>query len=301
MIWIIVLVCSQGEIMRIPRYWAKGDYAGVNQQGKDRAFSAWGWSFNSLSEAKDEARARARRVFDALSSDRDLNSYDYLEHPLREEIVDTLGANDEERAIVTRNRYGALVLNCREVCFADVDFPEAKPLGMLETLRLLFSARRRQEKAQAVEQACIDKVRAWSERHPERSLRLYQTAAGLRLLFTDRAYDPVSQEVSDLLAELESDALYKKLTLKQGCFRARLTPKPWRCGCRRPPNRYPWDSQDAERKYRAWQQAYEAKSQAYATCCFLETLGNASLKAPFADIVSLHDQFTCRDGNTKLA
>lgn len=287
--------------MRIPRYWAKEDYSGVNRQGKDRAFSAWGWSFNSLGEARDAARARARRVFDALSSSRDRSAYDYLEYPLREEIVDTIGSEGQESTIITRNRYGALVLNCRDVCFVDVDFPKVKSPGMFEALRLLFSARRRQAQAQAVAQTGIDKVKAWSQRHPERSFRLYRTAAGLRLLFVDRTYDPVSGEVSDLLTALGSDTLYQKLTLKQECFRARLTPKPWRCGCRRPPNRYPWDTADAERRYRAWQQDYEAKSEGFSICRFLEALGPVPTEAPFADIVSLHDRFTCQDGNAKLA
>lgn len=287
--------------MRVPKYWAKEDYTGTDRQGKDKSFSAWGWSFQSLGEARDEAKARARRIFDALTSARDLNAYDYLECPLREEIVDAIGPEGQEEAIITRNRYGALVLNCRDVCFADVDFAPAKPRGILETLRLLFSSKRRQEQAQAVEQASIDKVRAWSQRHPERCFRLYRTAAGLRLLFLDRAYDPVSEEVSDLLTELESDALYKRLTFKQACFRARLTPKPWRCGCERPPNRYPWPTEEAEREYRAWQQAYEAKAKDYATCYFLETLGHVPSEEPFAGIISLHDRFACQDADTELA
>ena len=218
--------------MRIPRYWARGNHAGVDRRGQETAFWAWGWSFNSLTQAKEEAKARAKRIFDALTSGRSPDSYDYLEYPLREEIVDSIGPDGEEAAIVTRNRYGALVLNCRAICFADVDLPEVKSTGLLEALILLFSARRRREKARAIEQAGIERIRAWSECHPENSFRLYRTAAGLRLLFTDRDYDPVSEEASNLLRELGSDALYMKLTLRQECFRARLTPKPWRCGCR---------------------------------------------------------------------
>ncbi|MHC4354521.1 MAG: hypothetical protein ACYS0H_17595 [Planctomycetota bacterium] len=287
--------------MRIPRYWARGSHAGVDPRGQEQVFRAWGWSFNSLAGAKEEARARARRIFDALTGGRKPDSYDYLEYPLREEIVDSIGPTGEETAIVTRNRYGALVLNCRAICFADVDFPQVKSTGVLDALFLLFSAQRRRERARELQEASIEKIRAWSERHPERSFRLYRTAAGLRLLFTDQGYDPVSEEVSNLLGELGSDPLYKRLTLKQECFRARLTAKPWRCGCRRPPNRYPWETTDAERRYRAWQKEYEAKSREYVTCCFLETFGGSFSGVPFSDIVNLHDQYTCRSGNAKLA
>jgi hypothetical protein len=57
-----------------------------------------------------------------------------------------------------------------------------------------------------------------------------------------------------------SDPLYSRLTAKQECFLARLTPKPLRCGCKRPSSLYPWDTPDQERAYRCWQAKYEAKA-----------------------------------------
>ncbi len=287
--------------MRIPQYWAKENYTGVNRKGRELSFWAWGWSFNSLTGAKEEAKVRAKRILDAIANGGNPDSYDYLENPLREEIMDSVGPSGKEMAIVTRNRYGSLVLNCQSICFVDVDFPKVQTNGMLDTLLLLFSPKRRLEKTRIVQQDCIGNIKAWSQDHPKRSFRLYQTAAGLRLLFTDKSYDPVSDEVSNLLGDLGSDPLYRKLTLKQECFRARLTPKPWRCGCNRPPNRYPWETPDAEHKYRRWQHKYEAKSKGYATCSFLETFGDPLQDESFSEIVSLHDQFTCRDGKVVLA
>ena len=287
--------------MRIPPYWANESHSGVDRQGNPCDYRAWGWSFASLAAAAEEAKARAKRIFDALTSDKTPDSYAYQEHPSREEIVDSVGPQGDETLIITRNRYGALVLNCSSVCFVDIDFPEVKSTGFLDALCLLFSARRRQERARAVRQTTVEQVRSWAQCHPARSFRMYQTAAGLRLLFVDRQYDPASQEVADLFRELGSDPLYAKLTLRQQCFRARLTPKPWRCGCKTPPNRYPWEAPDAERVYRAWQEDYERKSQGYGICRLLETLGNCSPDETIDGIVRLHDEYSCGSDHAELA
>jgi len=288
-------------IMRIPKYWAKAEQSGADHRGRPVLFRIWGWSFDSLAEASRHAGARARSICDLVTTGEKRDAYDYLEHPLREEIVQSVGAPGEESAIITRNRYGALVLNCRSVCFADVDHERAGSDGIVAALRCLFSSRRRREKAQASRQATAQRVRDWFHHHPDRSCRVYETAAGLRLLFTDRHYDPVSEEVSRLLVDLGSDALYRRLTLRQECFRARLSPKPWRCGCRQPPNRYPWEHAEDERRYRAWQQAYEAKAQQYAVCRLLEVLGNGPVDEDLAGLVQLHDQYACRPDGVQLA
>lgn len=287
--------------MKIPAHWTKGAHTDVDPHGRQRTVSVWGWSCESLAKARQHAEARARRAFDRWTSGAKADSYDYLEHPLREEIVQALGPAGEPHAVITRNRYGALVLNTAAVCFVDVDFPAAQPAGLLDGLRLLFSARSRQERAASSQQATLQAVKDWAGRNRGRSFRLYQTAAGLRLLFTDRLYQPDSAETTRLLDELGSDELYRRLTLKQECFRARLTPKPWRCGCRRPPNRYPWESTQAERKYRQWQENYERKSSGYGVCRLLEVFGPGAEDAAIREVLRVHDEQACREGEARLA
>lgn len=51
---------------------------------------------------------------------------------------------DKDVAIVTRNRYGALVLNAASVLFVDVDYPKIKPSGLWDALVLPFSQSRRE-------------------------------------------------------------------------------------------------------------------------------------------------------------
>jgi len=287
--------------MKIPPYWNKGAHTDVDAKGKKHTFCVWGWSFDSLAKAKEHASSRARQALDAWMAGSRRDSYDYLDHPLKEEIVQAVGPKGQETAVITRNRYGALVLNAASVCFVDVDFPRASSRGLLDGLLCLFSSSRRQARASADQQASLQSIRDWAKRNPRRSFRLYQTAAGLRLLFTDRLYDPTSDEVRRLLEELGSDPLYRRLTLKQDCFRARLTPKPWRCGCRRPPIPYPWDSPAAEQDYRAWQRQYEARCGAYGVCRLVEEVGAPIAADPIAAVIHLHDQHACRGPEAKLA
>ena len=298
--------------MRIPPHWAKQDCTTEDQRGKELRFWAWGWSFESVAAALVDAKARAQRICDHFAGGTRPDTYSYLEHPLREEIVETFTHDDAEAAVITRNRYGCLVLNTPTVCFVDVDYPPAKrgaaSGGLLAALLGLFSAQKRQERAavaaaaaSAIQQATLDGVRQWFARHPERAFRVYQTAAGLRLLFTDGVYDPKSPAVASLLNELGSDPLYRRLTLKQESFRARLTPKPWRCGCRRPPLGYPWEQPEDEQTYRRWQENYERAAQAFGTCRFVEALGAGASNDLIERVVALHDQYTCGAGDMALA
>ena len=287
--------------MRIPRYWERESCSGVDRKGKPLMFRVWGWSFENPAEARKNAAERARRVFERARSGEPVDSYDYLEHPLREEVVDSVKYGSDEIAVITRNGYGALVLNCASVCFVDVDFPKAGFPGLVEAIILLFSRRRRQLRVEAARDNTLRQVQDWAERNPDRSFRLYRTAAGLRLLFTDRLYQPTSNEIATLLRDLGSDLLYRRLTEKQECFRARLTPKPWRCGCPRPPTRYPWLDADAERAYRQWQHDYEMKSDGYATCELLQAFGDGSCEGGIDTIISVHDEYTCREPEAGLA
>ena len=104
-----------------------------------------------------------------------------------------------------------------------------------------------------------------------------------------------------LLEELGSDTLYRRLTEKQACFRARLTAKPWRVGCNRPPNRYPWKDADAEIKYRKWQRDYEAKCGAYGICELVEVFGKGCGHEKINAVVALHDKHTCGKTAAPLA
>ncbi len=286
--------------MRIPPYWTKGTYTGRDRKGKEHTFKAWGWSFTDLSAAQEEAEARAKLIFDRVTGDTD-DWYEYLESPLREEILESFKQGEDEIAVITRNRYGALILNSASVCFADVDFPGPRSRGLMDAILLFFSRTRRLERMRVLRDATFQTVRDWAKNNPQRSFRLYRTYAGLRLLFTDGLYDPTSTETAELLESLGSDSLYRKLTEKQECFRARLTPKPWRCGYIAPRQGYPLGDAESDKADREWERGYEEKITGYVACDLVEELGSGVLDARTSTIVDIHDRYACGEAGARLA
>ena len=280
--------------MRIPPYWQRGTYTDIDDKGNQRSFVAWGWSFKSQQEAEREGQDRARRIFQHFVYGSTLERYAYSENPLREEIISQIQGGKDDVAVITRNRYGALVLNSASVLFADIDFPEQKSKGLFKKM---FGGK---DDTPDVKAATLQQVKSWATAHPNTPFRIYRTYAGLRLLFTGQIYQAGTQETDELLASLGCDPLYRHLTRKQESFRARLTPKPWRCNCPNPPNRFPWDTPTAEQKYRQWEQTYASKIQSYATCELIEVMGSEPTIDEIQQVIQQHDRVAVRS-NLPLA
>ena len=80
--------------------------------------------------------------------------------------------------------------------------------------------------------SAIAKVENWTRNNPDWGWRIYRTRAGLRLLATHALFDPEAAASDGVFDALGADPLYRQLCKTQKCYRARLTPKPWRCGIR---------------------------------------------------------------------
>ena len=278
--------------MRIAPYWARAVYPPDRPDG----FVAYGWSFQSPDEARRVAAERAQWVHERVTGGDAPRAYEYAERPIREEIIERLGGDGADAAIITRNRYGALVLNTARVLFADLDFPPPRARGLLDALRLLLPGRRA-ARLRAVQAETRARVEQWLEQRRMRQYRLYRTRAGLRLILTNQLYDPGAAETVRLLGELQSDPLYVRLTQSQACFRARLTPKPWRCQCDKPPVIYPWRDDAEERLLRDWEATYAARASGYATCELLHQDGTPADEC-IAQVVTVHDQHACGGSGT---
>ena len=114
----------------------------------------------------------------------------------------------------------------------------------------------------------------------------------MRVLVTHALFDPTSEETVSLLASIGSDPLYVQLCKMQQCFRARLTPKPWRMDYQEKMPRWPRQGPEEQSRFEEWQ-TYYAKFQApYATCKFLGTMGPAIVHPQAATIIELHDKMT---------
>src|SRR6185437_11448436 len=105
--------------MKIPRFWARSESQSAGRGQPPLAVGCWKWSDVSVEEARRLADARALELGRILREGRPLDRYLYGEQPLREEVIRTI---QPEVAVITRNRYGALVLNAARAMFIDVDF-----------------------------------------------------------------------------------------------------------------------------------------------------------------------------------
>jgi hypothetical protein len=276
--------------MNFPQFWARG---------RSGDFFAWRWSATSLAEAQtlaDQAAASIAERFRRNDTLRRGGGY-YPNHPFREQILqefkDTAGGT---AALVTRNSYGCLVLNTARVMFVDIDVPEPKTPTLFQKLFGKTPAA-----PTVTQESALAKVEQWSRSNPEWGWRIYRTRAGLRLIATQGIFDATSADVARILDALGADPLYRKLCQTQKCFRARLTPKPWRCGVFSKPARWPYLDAKAEKKFERWETQYKSYSGSWATCEFIRHTGHATVHPEVDTIIKLHDE-ACRVGsNLKLA
>ncbi len=281
--------------MKIYRYWNKVAVP-VDIQGESRIIACHGWSDTSLADAAQRAREIAERCARAVERGGKKEHYAYLDRPIREEIIKEITRDGRRTAVITRNSYGSLILNTAEALFVDIDYlPEGLGIRLRRfLLKLMGKPIPRQD------EGILSLVHGIVEEQRGMGLRVYRTANGFRCLVTNRTYDPVSQEVSDLLERFGGDPLYSRLCKSQECFRARLTPKFWRCQVPRPPSRFPWANPEEEARYRDWELTYQERTNFFATCMYVAKFGSTKVHESIRPIVSLHDRYACT-GAEKLA
>ncbi len=275
--------------MNFPTFWAKGERHG---------FICWRWSERSLDEAKSLAVQAAQKLADRFAAGDVPPKHGgyYPDRPLREQVLSEIkNASGGRAAVVTRNSYGCHVLNTARVMFVDVDLPEPKPAGLFK--RLFGGAA-----APVVTQdEVVAKVENWTRDNPGAGWRIYRTRAGLRLLATHDVFDPETAASDSVFDALGADPLYRRLCKTQKCYRARLTPKPWRCGLRRKPERWPWPDARAEKSFQRWEAQYQSCSFNWATCELVQTVGTREIHPEVQLILGLHDQKTRVDSKLALA
>ena len=269
--------------MHIPKIWKKASAEAQGQDEQSLALVAWGWG-DDAAQAEREAKGKLARLLERVRRGEPFpDKYAYGSRPLREEILETVG-DGEPRAILTRNRYGATILNAARLLFLDVDLPEDGGDGGL--LGRLFNKGK-------PEDAALAKLRDALNNAGKGRFRLYRTAGGFRAIAVDRAFDPAGKEAQDLMKATGTDPFFVRLCLAQKSFRARLSPKPWRVDLKPPPGEYPRD-EDQQSSFDAWLAEYEEACKGYATCRYLETAGRPGMVEQPADaeLVELHDRAT---------
>ena len=183
--------------------------------------------------------------------------------------------------------------------FIDWDKPEPVLTTWLSAIRELFFPRRRIS-AGDYETTARERIEKFRETNRDWSLRLYRTAAGLRGLVTHALFDPAADSTLTVLKFLESDPLYIRLCQAQASFRARLTPKPWRCGVES--KVVPWPREGpAKERFEKWLGKYETRQREFATCQFVGAIGSEVIHPEVQPIIKLHDELTRANDALPLA
>lgn len=321
--------------MLIPSFWAE---ASARHRGKGRQVTVrrFGWSLESQEDAARNAQARADEALARVLAGETLvrrepkvpyNGADGV--PIREQVLERHGD-----AVITRNAYGARCLNTPDVFFADIDFDDepgpallvpvvgvlalgaawaGKAYGgwglaavaMLVALLLGWAVAKallalRARASGGPEQAARRRVEAFVAAHPGWRLRLYRTPAGLRTLAMHRRFDPGDPEVAGFFHAVKAARLYVRMCQRQRCFRARISPKPWRIGIgthiKPRPGVWPVDPGRLPERD-DWIAVYELVADDYASCGHVADLGHGPVDARVDAVRELHDH-ACRADRT---
>jgi hypothetical protein len=317
--------------MIVPEYWAE---ARIQKRFPDRQITVrrFGWSDESQEAAQAHADQRVADAFQQIVDGAKLprrelrRGYNGAEGvPIREEIVARHGDT-----VITRNSYGALCLNTPNVLFADVDIDESQLsgtgcllLGLAASFGSVFvikhhgvlwgliaaaagllvgfgivigleSIRRRiSGSPRAMARKRIETV---MEQYSNWSARLYSTPAGFRLLVTSQTFEPGSDDVAAFFKALNVDRVYATMCLRQNCFRARVSPKPWRIEMERHivPRRGGWPvAEELLPERQRWIAEYDQLAIGFSSCRFEAEFGSMPEDDSVRAVRILHDEY-CR-------
>ena len=136
--------------------------------------------------------------------------YEYNQGVLAEKIHKEIKSDSGTlELVITENRYDALCLNTPNIAFIDLDCPKNTSI---ESYKEVIQA----------------SVADYFSAHKDQSGILYETAEGMRLVFTHQLMTVKEAQQQGLFDLSYCDPRYVKMCLIQACFRARLTAKPWR-------------------------------------------------------------------------
>lgn len=255
--------------MKIYRYWSI-EKSKVNFGQEEKEISCYGGSNISEQDALEKAKEKIEKVKRKIHGDASV--FDSYEVEIREEIIREIDA----KTIITRNRYGAQVLNVQDLMILDIDKPESSFLDIFK--------KPKDDKTKILE--LIHKL-SNKAIYQGYGLRIYETFKGIRVIVLGGAFDAKAAATQKMMQEFHCDDLYSLLCSKQGCFRARLTPKPGRMKLKGRRVQFPRSSEEDE-GLRVWLSAYEAASQNYGVCKFIEQIGTGNI----TEAVRVHDEMT---------
>lgn len=258
--------------MKLYKFWVV-EKQKILIDGTAQEITCYGGSNLSEEDARTKAQEKAQKIQRKIRGERHL--FDEYEVEIREEILRVI----DDRSAITRNRYGAQVLNVENLLILDIDKPKAAG-----GLGGLFKKKDTRPPKEQIFEMVRNLV---TTKYKDLGFRLYETFQGARVIVLGRDFDPRDHETAQMMHEFNCDGLYTTLCQKQACYRARLTPKPYRMKVRRYKVQFPRQGDDSE--FQQWLAEYEDKSRAFTVCRFVEQIG---ARHPLNEVVQIHDDLT---------
>jgi hypothetical protein len=224
--------------MKLYKYWVT-EKQQILIDGMEHEITCYGGSNNSEEDARIRAKDKAEKIKRKIKGEKHL--FDEYEVEIREEILKII----DDHSAITRNRYGAQVLNAERLLILDIDKPKSS-----------FGDLFKKKEAGQDKQKIFDMVKklASASKYQAYGFRLYETYQGARVIVLGRDFDPRDRDTAKMMSEFHCDRLYMTLCQKQACFRARLTPKPYRMKMRRYKVQFPREENDLE--FQQWLAEY---------------------------------------------
>lgn len=275
--------------MKFAKYWSEASVPADEKIFGASTLSTWGASNESQQQASFNAMERAAKLTQIVSRGFEaLREYEYWNGYIREEVLDEINdADGRLLGVLTRNNYGAIVLNAPSVFFGDIDVNAETFFSKL----LQLFGKPKKDKAYH-----IANIEQFQKQNPQYTIKVYETFAGLRVVIVNRIFEHDTAAVNSLFASLGVDPLYVTLCKVQSCYRARLTPKPWRIGIDRPLFRFPRHEQHELQGFSEWLANYELAAKKFRTVKVVAVFGNDPAHADVTKVLAVHDQYACVGG-----
>lgn len=275
--------------MKFAKYWSEASVPADEKIFGASTLSTWGASNESQQQAGINAMERASKLKQIISRGfYALREYEYWNGYIREEVIDEIKSSDGRLlGVLTRNNYGAIVLNAESVFFGDIDVSKETLFSKL----LQLFGKPKKDKAYH-----IANIEQFQKQNNQYTIKVYETFAGLRVVIVNRIFEQDYAAVNSIFASLGADPLYVTLCKVQSCYRARLTPKPWRIGVDRPLFRFPRLEQYELDGFSEWLTDYDLAAKTYRTVKMAAVFGSDSVHPDVARILEVHDQYACAGG-----
>ena len=264
--------------MKYFQYWVEDKHS-ISVDGQPQEVKLLVGSNNSIDEARKEALLKAKEIEKRISERSSKGEY---ETGIREFVSEIMDASN----IVTVCRYGAKILNTDQYTVLDLDDYAKSIWDIFKPLKGLTKKER-----------IIYKFEEFLSKNPDigSDFRIYETAKGIRVI-GKKYLDPANRKYSRLMSKLNVDWLYLILSRKQNCYRARLTPKPYRLGIKTIKVRTPLDCET--QTYKDWSVLYDTAALNYTVAKYVKSIGQ---DFSYEKAIKFHDQQCKSSKDLKLA